>query len=304
MRRPPLPESSIAGPALVNFNAVVRMAWTQTDGTLALASGMEFGEVDKVLIRTNGGPPETSIARPALAVHDGRLFVAWAGTDGNRLINIASSADGRTFTNKVILAESSLAAPALISAEQLGPTRLTLAWTGTDSQHHLNLLSSDHGLSASSFTNKVILPDTSVDGPSLSAGEFGLDPFLAWTAGFVNFWEVGSGRKHVYDDTPPPGGTRPVGSDTSNVAPYLATLSGAEINILAYTGRNRHLYSLTGGLPPVVRDKLADTSDFAPALAWANDGTLYWAWTGTDSAHSLNFQADPDMPRLYRDGIG
>jgi hypothetical protein len=304
MRRPPLPESSIAGPALVNFNSILRMAWTQADGTLALASGMEFGEVDKVLIGTNGGPPESSIGRPALAVHDGRLFVAWTGTDGIGLINIASSVDGRTFTDKVTLGESSIAGPALISAEQLGPMRLTVAWTGTDSEHHLNLLSSGDGLTASSFTNKVVLPDTSVDGPSLSAGEFGLDPFLAWTAGFVNFWEIGSGRKHVYDDTPPPGDTRPVGSDTSYVAPTLATLSGAEINILAYTGGNQHLYSLTGGIPPDVRDKLADTSEFAPALAWANDGMLYWAWTGTDGARSLNFQADADMPRVYHDGIG
>ncbi len=127
-----------------------------------------------------------------------------------------------------------------------------------------------------------MLVDTSVDGPALSAAEFGLDAFAAWTSHFVNFWEIGSGRKHIYDNTPPPGSTRPVGSDTSSVAPCLATLSGAEITMLAYTGANGHLYTLSGGNPPDVRDKLADTSPFAPALAWTNDGTLHWAWTGTD----------------------
>jgi hypothetical protein len=303
MRRIPLPESSIAGPTLVNFDGAVRLAWTQADGhgTLAIAAGLEFGEVEKLTIHVDGGPAEASSARPALAVHNGRLFLAWTGTDAQHHLNVATSVDGRNFSNKVILPETALGGPALVSAEQLGRSRLTLAWTGTDAQHHVNLLSSRDGLN---FGDKAVLVETSVDGPALSVGQFGLDPFLGWTAQFLNFWEIGSGRKHVYDNTPPPGSNGPVGPDTSQRSPTLATLSGPEISILAYAGGNRHLYTLTGGIPPAVRDKLADTSDFAPALAWSNDDKLYWAWTGTDDAHSLNFQADEDMPRIYRDGTG
>jgi hypothetical protein len=63
---------------------------------------------------------------------------------------------------KVTLSDTSVRAPALAV---MGGQRLALAWTGTDNPSHLNVMTSTDGRS---FGGKVILGETSIDGPGLA----------------------------------------------------------------------------------------------------------------------------------------
>ena len=86
---------------------------------------------------------DTSASGPGLSFINGRLYLLWQGSDANRSLNIMESANGSTFTNKVILAESSNFHPSLIDISQF-----CLAWTGRDVAESLNTLTgaATHGL--------------------------------------------------------------------------------------------------------------------------------------------------------------
>jgi hypothetical protein len=83
-----------------------------------------------------------------------------------------SSPDGTTFDNKATLGDTSFVDPAL--AEYHG--QLDIAWTGTDSGHHLNTMRSANG---TDFGDKETDSDTSIAAPAL-ASAFGR-LFIAWT---------------------------------------------------------------------------------------------------------------------------
>ncbi len=81
---------------------------------------------------------------------------------------------------KVILADTSIDGPAMANA--YGGT--FIAWTGTDAQHHINLMTSNDGLH---YSNKHILPEMSLWRPAIAfIGSQRTVPFegtllLAWT---------------------------------------------------------------------------------------------------------------------------
>ncbi len=80
---------------------------------------------------------------PAMTVFNGRLYYAWRGTDSNHTLNIASSADGNTFTATIQPGDnSSVNAPALATRNG----QLYMAWVGTDPSHLLNLAWSSDGV--------------------------------------------------------------------------------------------------------------------------------------------------------------
>jgi hypothetical protein len=81
---------------------------------------------------------------------------------------------------KVTLSQTSIDGPAIMATYGLATV---LAWTGTDSGHHINLMTSGDGLH---YTNKVTLPETSLWRPAIAFIDTGRGaPYgtivLAWT---------------------------------------------------------------------------------------------------------------------------
>ena len=187
-----------------------------------------------------------------------------------------------SIVGKVILPETAIGAPALAN---FGDQHLVVAWTGTDSDHHLNIDTSTDGRS---FGNKVTLGDTSVDGPALAAGNGRL--FFAWTGTdaqhHVNV--MSSTDLHSF-------GNKVTLGETSFFGPALAFGNGRVF--LAWTGTDSNhslnvMYS-TDGQNFTNKVTLGDNSLSAPGLAFI-DGTLFLLWRGTDSNRSLNIMQSTD----------
>jgi len=130
---------------------------------------------------------EKSSAAPALTSWQGRLYVAWTGTDTR--LNVMSTPDGRSFSDKIRLDEKSYRTE---SSSSMGPggssttdyiclspalagsaSGVNLAWTGSDG--HLNV---QLARSAGSPAHLRLL-ETSRVAPSLAALGGGIA--LAWT---------------------------------------------------------------------------------------------------------------------------
>ncbi len=143
---------------------------------------------------------------------------------------------------KVILDDTSIDGPAI--ATTYTPAT-ALAWTGTDANHHLNIMTSSDGLH---YGNKVILPELSLWRPAMA---------------FI---------------------------DSGRCAPY-GTM------VLAWTGTDaNHTLNVEFIKTPdfTVTRKVTlwgETSFTAPALATINgdiNSDIYLSWAGTDTAHTVN----------------
>lgn len=143
---------------------------------------------------------------------------------------------------KVVLPDTSIDGPAIMMT--YAPATV-LAWTGTDSAHHINLMTSSDGLH---YGHKITLPETSLWRPAIA---------------FI---------------------------DTGRGAPY-GTI------VLAWTGTDpNHTLNLelikTPGYTVVQKIILRGEWSFtAPAIATVNgdvNSYIYLSWAGTDNAHTLN----------------
>ena len=123
---------------------------------------------------------------------------------------------------KVTLGDTSIDGPAIVTTYR---PATVLAWTGTDSQHHLNLMTSSDGLQ---YGHKHILAETSLWRPALAFIDSGRgDPYgtivLAWT---------GNDRNHTLNiafiKTPDFTLVRKITfwGEWSFTAPALATING------------------------------------------------------------------------------
>ena len=171
---------SDTGPALVVFDDVLYVAWTNSSHELVIARVVDSGLTNEVVLQ----PPQTSSSSPALAADDRYIYLAWTGTntgDPNVItipptwptLNVMRSSDGESFTNKVETSEETLTKnqPALT----LSGGNLILGWTGTNANNSLNTMySTDQGLT---FGGKQIDPSNgSLLGPALCSS------YIAWTA--------------------------------------------------------------------------------------------------------------------------
>jgi hypothetical protein len=143
---------------------------------------------------------------------------------------------------KVVLADTSIDGPAIMAT--YAPATV-LAWTGTDSAHRINLMTSSDGLH---YGNKITLNETSLWRPAIA---------------FI---------------------------DSGRGAPY-GTI------VLAWTGTDaNHTLNIeflkTPGYTFVQKIILkGETSFTAPAITTINgdiNSDIYLAWAGTDNAHTLN----------------
>ncbi len=171
--------------------------------------------------------------------------------------------------------------------------RTFVAWAGTDSSHHLNVLSSN---TRTVWFNKVTLGDTSPDGCSLCALNGKL--YLAWT---------GSGNHELNVMSSADGvtwGGKVTLTETCTGRPVLAAHNNQLVVAWAGTDTARHINVMTSadGAHWGDRHTLGDTSIDTPAIA-SFGGRLYLAWTGTDSAHHVNVMSSADMGASWQNKV-
>jgi hypothetical protein len=266
--------------------------------------------------------PERAIEGPALAnLNDTQLALAWTGDDPHHSLNVDISQDGRSFGNKVTLAETSPHGP----AAAFGNGRLFLAWTGTDPGHHLNVISATENLT---FSGKITLSEGSTSAPALAFGFGRL--YMAWTDSQQRLNIIASADGITW------GGKVTLSGASSRSGPGLAFLNG--LLYLCWAGTdangsftimdsadglrwNNQVVLTTGsdGHPALVaRDELYlvwtgraqdsrlsllvsestpaeltdrqtfDDTSIAPPAVTVFKGDIHVAWTGTDPAHSVN----------------
>jgi hypothetical protein len=170
-----LGDTTDRAPALASNNGRLFIAWRGSgNNQLNLA----FSDDNGFTFKGKTTLADSSEHAPALTSHAGRLYLAWTGR-GNEKLNVAkvtllgntAGAFGFELEGKVVLGDSSEAAPALASHNG----RLFLAWKGS-SNDNLNLMfSEDNG---ASFRGKATFGESSSHGPSLASHARRL--FLAW----------------------------------------------------------------------------------------------------------------------------
>lgn len=186
-------------------------------------------------------------------------------------------------SNSLILADTAVAGPALAN---LNDQILAIAWMGTDRSHHLNVANSTDG--GHTFSGKVILAETSFDGPALAFGNGNV--FLSWvgtnSAHYLNVIQSTNCRSFT---------NKVVLEDTSRFGPALAYGNGRLFLVWVGTDSNRRLnvMSSTDGVTWGNKVTLNESSDSAPAACIANN-RLYITWQGTDSNSSINFLESTD----------
>ncbi|HLJ86022.1 MAG TPA: hypothetical protein VKZ53_04315 [Candidatus Angelobacter sp.] len=190
---------------------------------------------------------------------------------------------------KNTLVETAVNAPGV--AELNG--RTYIAWAGTDSEHRLNVLSSNH---RTVWQNKVTLHDTSPVGVSICV--FNGRIYLAWS---------GTGNQQLNVMSSPDGINwinKVTLGETSAHRPVL-TVHNNEL-VLGWTGTDseHHLNVLfsNDGIHWNDKHTLGETSIDSPALA-SFQGKLVIAWTGTDSSHRLNVSSSGDRGASWHNKV-
>ncbi len=184
---------------------------------------------------------------------------------------------------KTVVPEEAIGTPALAN---LNDTILALAWTGIDSNHHLNVASARGNWST--FGGKVILGETSFDGPGLAAGSGRV--FIAWSGtDSAHHLNVLSSSDCVNF------GNKVTLGDTSSFGPSLAYAFNRLFIAWVGTDSNRSLnvMSSADGISWGNKVTLHENSDSAVGLSFAN-GKLYLTWQGTDSGSHLNVLESTD----------
>ncbi|NVK78978.1 hypothetical protein [Streptomyces morookaense] len=177
-------DTSPHGPSLASQTDGLFLGWTgEGDGNLNVAQVALFadsqggfgieGLENKVVLG------DTSDAGPALVSLNGTLYLAWRGS-GNTQLNLMFSLDnGATFQGKTVFDDTSPHAPALVAHGD----ELFMAWTG-EGGGNLNIAQvaffadTQGGFGIQGLENKVVLGDTSDEGPALASFDGVL--FLGW----------------------------------------------------------------------------------------------------------------------------
>jgi hypothetical protein len=153
---------------------------------------------------------------------------------------------------------------------------VAMAWTGFDGRINVQRL-----VESQPPRDVTMLADVAIDRPALVVHNERLH--LAFTAPDGSIHVMASDDAHAFD-------TVDVLNVGTRLGPGLASWNGSIVVAWADAGNGGiHVRDVDRG----VQVDLADTSAFAPALLGvvvgpARDNYLHLAWTGTDSAHTLN----------------
>jgi hypothetical protein len=273
-------QTSTEGPALAVFNGNLFMAWTGTDGNHSInvaksSDGLHFGP--PVVFPNNSS---VWYAAPAITAFKGKMYLTWTGYQAH--INIASSTDGLHYSNQSLVTNPNTGAVQTAN----GSTALTatangtlyLGWSGTDGQHTPNLASSTDGVH---FTSPSIYVDNSSRwSPALTTVNGSNIPIFAFTQEAVGerpcrTVEGTYGAGFLLPACPPGAG---------QTGPGLGALGTEYFVIWAGTGTAVEVIISPNGAGAV---HTGQTCVGNPAIVGFN-GHVYYAWTGTDSAHTIN----------------
>lgn len=182
--------------------------------------------------------------------------------------------------SKATLNETSIDGPSLWTTTT-GEVRAIIAWTGTDTYHHLNVMTSANGVT---FGNKVILSETSPYRPAVASwgGETGTRIDIAW---------MGTDTKHSVNvrlGVAASGYNKLTLPEYTFTAPALAVFNGDLFLAWAGTDTNHSLNVIQiiprGGI--LTQNKVTlwqDHSLSRPSLATDPNGNhLILSWTGPD----------------------
>ncbi len=261
-----------SAPALIAYNGTIYVGWTGRN-TAHNLNLMTYNPTSKTF-----GPAivltDTTLvgSGPSLAIFNGNLCVAWMGTNHHLNVAFFKPGDPTHLANKVTLSETSYNAPSIA----VFGNRLYLSWRGTDG--HLNIISS---ADASTFNTKVTYSTTVRTSPTVVAKNY---LFVAWEDTSVDshivFAQYNPSNPAVLNAVVAVASTSqlPVSLFPAGVPnPYLRvawrTATDAHIRLAIFEG-GQYLHN------PVYT---AETTPYGPALY-----APYVAWTGTDSAQSIN----------------
>ena len=248
--------------------------------------------------------PETSIDGPALSsvvgtfegVPSDKSVIAWTGTDAAHHLNVETSKDGIHFGNKLILRETSAFRPDVTQMGEPAGGNITVAWTGTDANHSLNVLWDVYGSHPIKLT---LWNENSFTAPAIL--QQGSNLLLAWT---------GTDANHSLNVLPitltgtglVPGRKTILSQFSSNAGPHLSDREGSGV-VLSWTSRTLQpiLATAADGAHFSIAARLAETSAFAPHSTNFPDAGFpldVIAWTGTDTAHHVNLQFTFGFPEI------
>ena len=191
--------------------------------------------------------------------------------------------------NKIILSDTSIDAPSLWVTNS-GTIRSVLAWTGTDGEHRLNIMTSSIG---TRYYNKVTLPQTSSWRPAVTRTDSGAVA-IAWTGDDAHhslnvlYNVYGTQRKLT------------LWQDNSFTAPALAVFGGKLLLAWAGTDGNRSLNlwpisvpDMTPGakitLPPQFNANATPGLSFDPLRS-----ELVMTWSARSPVNQIFFSTSKD----------
>lgn len=265
----------------------------------------------KVYMATMGGLShkttlgETALGGPAMINRNNTdLVLGWTGTDNPSHLNVIFSTDGLNWVNKVTIPNETTP-NAVALAFDPAANRTFIAWTGRDSSHSLNVMSSQDS-ALHNWGNKHTLNERSNHGPALLM--FNGRLFLAWTGtdNRLNVkWSTDLGATWQNKRTL---------NETSPTEPALAVFNGKLIlmwNGTDSANRLNFIESSDLGLTWTNKVTLGDTSGHHPAMVSGPDGIPYFCWTGSGNnllnlMHSENgatngFLVSPNYKRTFYD---
>lgn len=173
-----LADNSFTSPAIAIFGGGALLAWTGTDFNHSL-------NVRKIFLAPLSAGPKTILSQfssdawPNLTNRDSRIVLSW--TTRATHLNFADSTNGVTFTSALGsgLPQLSSFGPAYLQFHTEGGPEDWIAWTGTDSLHHLNVeWTTRYPQWPDPASTKTVLPELALGGPGLG---FGQGLLIAWT---------------------------------------------------------------------------------------------------------------------------
>ena len=303
-----LGETSIDGPAFwtniptggPGAGAAALIAWTGTDpahhlNTIAVGLDGKFSNKQTL--------NETSIARPAvtsLATQSppNPTYLAWTGTDSGHTLNVICDNCAANRIKVTLWGESSFTGPAIT----LGNLGLMLAWTGTDAHHSLNIVPIKVENGQFAVGQKVTLTQfSSGAGPGLVYDYNTSQLLLSWTAPVTNRIDFAVSGDGVHWQRPLPAPLPELTSASPNMLAMVPLMSDMPHHFLAWTGTdaahsvNVQYTNEYPQWPDPSETKLTmrETAIGGPALGVgtgvSGPNQIAVVWTGTDSAHHLNY---------------
>jgi hypothetical protein len=274
-------------PTMAVWGTSLMLAYTGTDSHLNLTSSRDGGSFSPAFTLT-----DTAATGPAVCLYQSRFYVIWAGTDNPHHLNVAYYISGNhVLQGKVTLnqtpANDNTSSSVACTVYQ---NKLWLGWIGHDNGY-INLLYSSNP-SYWADANKVVESSNVANqlwgpsGLSLTVDPSGPGRLLVG-------WEDGSAQIGIYDPNVPHslGSCATGGSSLNEVG---VSMWDGNLWSAYHSDPNDQIvldyYSVNCNLLGSVTPANSQAWDGVSLVIFTN-GLLYYAFSGVDSAHTINVVA-------------